>query len=288
MPTSYTGKMMGSFSGIGAYLLTQGLVNENQLQRAEEYKQQLGGRVEQILVNLGVIQREELVSIYAGYLNLPVFTGIDEQTKLPEELLSKVDVSQISTVGATCSYTFTGKAGEVAAVRLARLNSTRLDPTLTILAPNRASKTDDNNGGGTDSAIAGYALPSAGTYTVTAGAANRTTGSFRLALAKCGALPSSGRSTSASLSSGQIACYQFTGRQGQAIDISMDEGKADSTFDPVLDLYTPDGKRRGTAAASGATSARLTDTLPTSGTYTVIARSNRDQGAGSYTLKRTK
>lgn len=100
MPTSYTGNMMGSFSGIGAYLLTQGLVNENQLQRAEEYKQQLGGRVEQILVNLGVIQREELVAIYAGYLNLPVFTGIDEQTKLPEELLSKVDVSQISTVGA--------------------------------------------------------------------------------------------------------------------------------------------------------------------------------------------
>lgn len=100
MPTSSTGDLMETFSGIGAYLLRQGLVNENQLLRAEEYKQQLGGRVEQILVNLGVIQREELVGIYSGYLDLPIFAGIDEQTRLPEDLLSVVDVNQISTIGA--------------------------------------------------------------------------------------------------------------------------------------------------------------------------------------------
>ncbi len=195
---------------------------------------------------------------------------------------------QISKAGATCLYTFSGKTSEIVAVRMAKRNSTNLDPTLTVTAPNRTSKTDNDNGGKPNSAIAGYTLPASGSYTIKAGASTSITGSFVVALAKCAALPSTGRSTSASLSSGQIACYQFTGRQGQAVDIRMDEGKADSSFDPWLDLYTPDGKLRKTPTVRGATTAQLTDTLPTSGVYTVIARSSRDQGAGSYTLKRNK
>lgn len=197
-------------------------------------------------------------------------------------------LGQIGGAGVACRYTFTGKTGEVITVRLARRNSTTLDPFLTVQAPNRTSKTDDNNGGVKDSAVAGYTLPANGTYSITASGASRTTGSFVAALAKCAALPSSGRSTSASLTNGQIACYRFTARLGQAIDIRMDEGKADSTFDPALDLYTPDGKLRKAVTARGGTSAQLTDTLPTSGVYTLVARSNRDQGAGSYTLRRYK
>lgn len=195
---------------------------------------------------------------------------------------------QINTAGATCSYKFSGASGETVALRMARRGSTSLDPSLAVTAPNRTRKTDNDSGGKPNSAIAGYTLPARGSYIIEASGSNRTTGSFVVALAICTALPSSGRSASASLASGQIACYQFTGRQGQAVDLRMEEGKSDSTFDPALDLYTPDGKLRKTAIARGSAAAQLTDTLPTSGTYTVIARSSDDKGAGSYTVKRYK
>jgi general secretion pathway protein E len=88
------------FPGIAGYIFSLGLVNQQQLQRAFDYKQQLGGRIEQILVNLGVLQHDELVDVYAGYLNLPKFESLSEQTELPITLLEQLDLAEAVTAGA--------------------------------------------------------------------------------------------------------------------------------------------------------------------------------------------
>lgn len=194
---------------------------------------------------------------------------------------------QIARAGSSCSYSYTGKQGETIAVRMSRLSRT-LDPYLSIVYRNQVMIDDDDNGGSPNSAIAPYDLSRTSLYTIEAGSSrDRSSGTFILALSKCTALPSAGRSTSGYLSSGQIVCYTFTGRKGSAIDVHMDETKGDSKFDPYLDLYNPYGLRVSYDDNSGSGSnANLSYRLPSSGTYAIIARSQGDQGTGSFTLKR--
>lgn len=81
-------------SGIVSYLRQSGLINEDQLQRALEYRRQLGGRVEHILVNLGVMQQDELAPVYAGYLNLPLYVHDTTAVNLPDGFFAKLDLEQ--------------------------------------------------------------------------------------------------------------------------------------------------------------------------------------------------
>lgn len=194
-------------------------------------------------------------------------------------------IGQIARAGVSCGYTLTGKRGDIVALRMSAVTST-LDPFLEITPP-RGTATRDNDGGGNrNAAIVGYELDN-GTYSIRAGSNNgRTSGAFQLALASCGALPGVGRSANDSLTSGQIACYQFTGQQGQTIEIRVEKGRADRSFEPALDLYTPTGSL--ITSARGAANARLSARLPNSGTYTVIARSSQDQGTGHFTIRRER
>ncbi|QYJ85007.1 Flp pilus assembly complex ATPase component TadA [Shewanella mesophila] len=80
-------------SGIVRFLKEKEIVSHDQLQRALDYQQELGGRIEKILINLGVIQKDELTSLYADYLSLPLFTSDIELSLTPEFILS-LDVSK--------------------------------------------------------------------------------------------------------------------------------------------------------------------------------------------------
>ncbi len=100
-PMSLTDNTVGAgFQGIAGYIFQLGLVNQGQLERALDYKRQLGGRIEQILVNLGVIQHDDLVEVYAGYLQLPKFEAITEENSLPLSVLEQLDINQAVTAGA--------------------------------------------------------------------------------------------------------------------------------------------------------------------------------------------
>jgi general secretion pathway protein E len=88
------------FQGIAGYIFQLGLVNQSQLERALDYKRQLGGRIEQILVNLGVVQHDDLVEVYAGYLQLPKFEAITEENVLPHSVLEQLDINQAVAAGA--------------------------------------------------------------------------------------------------------------------------------------------------------------------------------------------
>ncbi|WNO61665.1 GspE/PulE family protein [Rheinheimera sp. MMS21-TC3] len=86
--------------GIAEHILKLALVTELQLQRALDYQKQLGGRIEHILVNLGILQKDELADIYASYLKLPVFESLAEHSELDIEFLNTFDLDASFKAGA--------------------------------------------------------------------------------------------------------------------------------------------------------------------------------------------
>jgi len=80
--------------GIAAYLRGREIISDEQLQRALDYRRQLGGRVEHILVNLGVMQQEELAPVYAGYLDLPLYVHDATSVSLPVGFFAQLDLEQ--------------------------------------------------------------------------------------------------------------------------------------------------------------------------------------------------
>lgn len=86
--------------GIAEHILKLALVSDVQLQRALDYQKQLGGRIEHILVNLGILQKDELADIYASYLNLPLFESLAEHSELDIEFLHTFDLDASFKAGA--------------------------------------------------------------------------------------------------------------------------------------------------------------------------------------------
>lgn len=81
-------------STLESFLLNNLFLNEQQLSRALSYQRQLGGRLEHVLVNLGVLQRDDLCAIYAGYLKLPVFEDLSDDIKLSASFIQQLDIEQ--------------------------------------------------------------------------------------------------------------------------------------------------------------------------------------------------
>lgn len=90
--------------GLAEHILNLSLVTEVQLKRALDYQKQLGGRIEHILVNLGIVQKDELVEIYASYLGLPIYESLTEQSELSVELLHSFDLDASFKAGALPFY----------------------------------------------------------------------------------------------------------------------------------------------------------------------------------------
>ena len=88
-----------SGQGLATYILESGLISSTQLQRALEYQKQIGGRIEHILVNLGLLQKDDLAEIYAAYLNLPLYESLDEQTQLSAEFIKSIDLEKSFAAG---------------------------------------------------------------------------------------------------------------------------------------------------------------------------------------------
>lgn len=68
---------------INEILLRQFSVSSTDLHRAETYQQKYGGRLEQILVNMGSLPDDQIPLLYSRYLNIPLFNisdWIDEDT----------------------------------------------------------------------------------------------------------------------------------------------------------------------------------------------------------------
>ena len=67
--------MSNQFAGnLADYISTHAYVDESQLHSAIAYQKQIGGRLENILVNLGYVHQEDIPIIYSGYLNIPLLS----------------------------------------------------------------------------------------------------------------------------------------------------------------------------------------------------------------------
>lgn len=206
-------------------------------------------------------------------------------------------------------YTFDGKAGQRLVISM---TSSELDAYLILLSPNGEDLGQDDNGAGGKNSKLAVTLPEDGTYTVLANTRGaREMGRYSLQASVSGGggtvnggvnrtpRPSASQQGSGSLplqiqgslgANSQIlqsdrSPYQehtFQGTAGQRVTISLESRE----FDSYLILLDPDGKKIGENddASSNTMDSALTVTLPSTGTYRVIANTYDSTGRGQYTL----
>ena len=208
------------------------------------------------------------------------------------------------------AYTFSGTAGQQVSIAL---SSASFDAVLYLLDGNRNTLAmKDDGGGGTNArlpATSGFVtLPFTGTYLVVVGeippddiSAPPPTGAYTLTLADGGICPSTPLTVGQTLNNASLAAgdcmlpdetffdlYTFSGTAGQQVAVSMS-----GDFDAYLYLVGPDGQIIAEDDdGGGGTSARIpagTDffTLPTTGTYRILANQFFAGTTGTYTLSLT-
>ncbi|HKG11792.1 MAG TPA: S8 family serine peptidase [Pyrinomonadaceae bacterium] len=209
---------------------------------------------------------------------------------------------QLSDGSLFDSYTFSGTAGQQISVSM---SSPTFDTYLLLLRPdNTLLAEDDDGGGGTNSRMPASSgtitLPATGTYRILANSFSAgVTGGYTLTLS--GTSPVS--CASAAISAGQTVSgalantdcrladnsffdsYSFTGTAGQQVAVSMNS----FAFDTYLFLTGPNGLVVDDDDGGGSTNSRIPPgtgffTLPTSGTYNILANSFSSNTTGTYTL----
>jgi hypothetical protein len=174
----------------------------------------------------------------------------------------------ISRVGQRARMTFDGTAGQIVSLGI---NSTTLQfwSTLTVYKPdgsvlvsNNSITTDTNNH---------MVLPVTGTYSIVIDPGSTSTGSATLTLSSeinGGSLTINGASAPITISRvGQRTRLTFAGTASQQATVRL---TSNSMGTVTVSLFKPDGSQL-TASTSSAGSFNLsTQTLPTSGTYTIL------------------
>lgn len=211
-------------------------------------------------------------------------------------------------------YTFQGNAGQQVVLEM---TSTEVDSYLILLSPSGASLAQDNDSAGDNNSRLSVTLPTTGTYIILANTNTAgETGRYSLLAATSGTTGTSstsgtpstrpaatGTTPSTRPSSGPLlqargslgpgssvleadgSFYQehtFEGTAGQRVTISLES----RDFDPYLILIGPDGQviEENDDASPTNLNARLTVTLPQTGTYRVYANTYDSSGRGNYTL----
>lgn len=75
-------------------------VSDAQLQAAFHYHQELGERIEKVLVNMGVLEKTQLPSLYCTYLNLERFDPISQSVECNESVFRHVDLERLFELGS--------------------------------------------------------------------------------------------------------------------------------------------------------------------------------------------
>ncbi len=207
------------------------------------------------------------------------------------------------------AYSFSAQAGQQ--VTITMTGTAPLDPYLILLAPDTSDLAEDDNGGGGTTAripaTGGFAaLPQTGTYTINANSAlSGQSGSYSISLSFAATnCPSTavniGQTVNGSLANTDcrlpadgsfLDAYTFNGTVGQQVAITMTSTAPG--LDPFLFLLSPTGSALiGDDNSAGGTNARIPGptgffTLPTTGTYTILANSAAANQTGAYALALT-
>src|SRR5574344_693197 len=87
--------MSNQFAGnLADYISAHAYVDDSQLHTAIAYQKQIGGRLENILVNLGYVHQEDIPIIYSGYLNIPLLS-FDCEFDIASYDFSNLDIDEL-------------------------------------------------------------------------------------------------------------------------------------------------------------------------------------------------
>lgn len=191
--------------------------------------------------------------------------------------------------GGRHAWTFMGREGDEVSIAVKVLFESKVDPYVELYSPDgELLISDDDSGGGFDALIEYYLLPVSGEYRIMVSDVAREPGTYRLTLNRA-QLQIKGRLTygqpaQAKLGAGERHNWQFEGKQGEAVTISM--VPTGEWWDTYLELFAPSGRLLAGDFGSGveASAAIMEFELPTTGVYRVLARGYGENDAGAYRI----
>ncbi len=195
--------------------------------------------------------------------------------------------SSISQVGEIDTYTFTASAGDVVVARLTEDSPYSSEPFIELFTPQGALLSAKQDVG---QARIRKALPETGLYTilVSDGHPGEDIGSYGIFLQRTSNPGNAvsfayGDTKAGSISGvGEVDTYSFGGRSGDKITLRMSENSP-FFIEPFIELFNPQGD--SLIAASNSAQAEMQATLPSTGTYTVLASDDYPgEAQGDYGL----
>jgi YD repeat-containing protein len=180
-----------------------------------------------------------------------------------------------TAIGQNARYTFTGAAGQQVSVNMSGSTYVGCNAVVvSILKPDGTSLGSAGICNGSTGFLDSLTLPTAGTYTVRVDPQGTTTGSVTLLLNTfadvTGTITAGTALTATTTTPGQNALYTFSGTSGQQVSINLSSSTYTGCNAVVVSIVKPDGSTLGsTGICNGSTGFLDSQTLPTTGTYTV-------------------
>jgi YD repeat-containing protein len=180
-----------------------------------------------------------------------------------------------TAIGQNARYTFTGAAGQQVSINMS--GSTYVGCNAVVVSIVKPDGTTLGSAGicnGTTGFLDSQTLPAAGTYTVRVDPQGTTTGSVTVLLNTfadvTGTITAGTALTTTTTTAGQNALYTFSGTLGQQVSINLSSSTYVGCNAVVVSIVKPDGTTLGSAGICNGTASFLdSQTLPTTGTYTV-------------------
>jgi hypothetical protein len=197
-------------------------------------------------------------------------------------------VTDLVTTDLGDQWTFSAQAGDFVTIAL---NSSDFDTYLQLHGPGGVrAAADDDSGPDLNALLENVRLQVTGVYTISARSFSGASGAYTLTLSAGTPIPASGHlrygdTVTHEVTSASGDWWTFDGAAGDRITIALDS----SAFDTFLELYGPDGAQLAFDDDSGPDLNSLIAgfTLPTAGTYIIIAKAYAGEG-GPYTLSLTR
>jgi len=194
-------------------------------------------------------------------------------------------VSGSLAVGEEDNYTFSSGAGNRVIIRMTQTSDTFLSPQLHLYSPDGTELNSSWHGWSAE--IISDPLPTTGTYTILASDFfGDDSGEYNLTLERLnpgsGPSISFGQTVSGNLVVGDLDTYTFSATAGNRVIIRMSQ-TSDTFLSPQLRLYSPDGTELN-SSWHGWSAEIISDLLPTTGTYTILASDFLGDDPGEYNL----
>jgi len=199
-------------------------------------------------------------------------------------------------------WTFDGQAGDVATVRMTRLDGS-LIPTLKLITPDGATTIASAQGDQGEAVLERVILPVSGLYTISAGRSGETSGGYRLIVERVQTTIQTSIERAAGIAYGEqrsgeltdkvpAQAWVFFGKAGERVTVES-APTAGSKLDPYLYILAPDGSTLATDDNSGdaqSGAARIASVLlPADGFYGAVVSASPirqgDERFGAFTVQ---